>query len=66
MPALPQPAARDLNASHADRQRHARVEHDQWLKDHPHFSSQELLENWRRIREAWGLTSNRPNPRLAR
>ncbi len=47
-----------LNAPTADRQREARIEHDQWMKDHPDFSSQELLENWRNIRQKWGLTRN--------
>lgn len=52
-------ASSDLKAPHEDRQRGARVEHDQWMKDHPDFSSKELLENWRRIRERWGLTHDK-------
>lgn len=56
-------AIRDLNAAHLDRQRYARMEHDQWIKDHPDFTSRELLDNWRRIREAWGLTQNTAKPK---
>jgi hypothetical protein len=40
-----------------DRQRAARIEHDQWLKDHPDFSSQEMLDAWRDIRVQWGLAT---------
>ena len=48
----------NLNAPTADRQREARIEHDQWIKDHPDFSSREMLENWTRIRQKWELTQN--------
>ena len=61
MPSTP----RDLNADHATRQRYSRIEHDQWMKDHPDFSSKEMLENWRRIREAWGLTHDQTAKRKA-
>jgi hypothetical protein len=40
-----------------DRQRAARIEHDQWLKDHPDFSSKEMLDAWKAIRVKWGLTA---------
>lgn len=58
-------ASSDLKASHADRQRHARIEHDQWMKDHPDFSTQEMLENWRHIREHWGLTHDKTQRKAA-
>jgi len=56
----PAEPCRDLTASHAARTTASRVEHGQWIKDHPNFSSQELLENWRHIREAWGLVTHTP------
>ena len=46
---------RDLNAPYAQRQQGARIEHDQWMKDHPNFNSQAMLENWTRLRQTWGL-----------
>jgi len=55
----------NLNAPTADRQRESRIEHDQWVKDHPHFSSKELLENWTRIRQKWGLTHNATSRKAA-
>lgn len=54
---------RDLSASHAERTTYARIELDQWRKDYPDFTSRELLDHWRRIREAWGLTQNTAKPR---
>ena len=39
----------------------ARQEHDQWMKDPPDFDSKDLLKNWRRIRQNWGLTHD-PSP----
>lgn len=48
-----------------DRQRAARIEHDQWLKDHPDFSSREMLDAWRAIRVKWGLSTPNLQRKLA-
>ena len=34
---------------------HARIEHNAWIKDHPNFSSKDLLEAWTRIQQTWEL-----------
>ena len=49
---------RNLSASHAERTTGARLELDQWRKEHPNFTSRELLDHWRSIREVWGLIQN--------
>ena len=44
-----------------ERQRYAREEFAKWREEHPNFSSQELIENWKRIRIAWGISNpNKP------
>ena len=48
-----------------ERQRYAREEFAQWREDHPDFSSRELIDNWKRIRIAWGL-SEPPKPKKPR
>ena len=57
---------RNLNASFHERTTSARVEFDHWRKAHPDFTSAELLENWRVIRTAWGLTHDRSDRKPAR
>jgi hypothetical protein len=48
-----------------DRQRAARIEHDQWLKDYPDFSSKEMLDAWKAICVKWDLaTSDTPRKSL--
>ena len=56
-PALSPAPCRDLKAGRLERTQGARVEFDAWRAAHPDFTSAELLENWRRIRVAWGLSS---------
>ena len=56
-PTRPSAPHRDRSASFNERTTGARVEFDQWREAHPDFTSAELLENWRRIRVAWGLSS---------
>ena len=56
-PALSPAPCRDLKAGRHERTQGARVEFDAWREAHPDFTSAELLENWRRIRVAWGLSS---------
>ncbi len=56
-PATASEPYRNLNASFNERTTGTRVEFDQWRAAHPDFTSAELLENWRRIRVAWGLSS---------
>ena len=51
---------RDLAAAHDRRQRGAREEFAAWREAHPDFTSQELLDNWRRIRRAWQLGPPEP------
>lgn len=46
---------RNRRASFNERTTGSRVEFAQWREAHPDFTSAELLENWRRIRVAWGL-----------
>ena len=53
------PAERNLKAGFHERTTGSRIEFDQWRKAHPNFTSAELLENWRAIRVAWGLTHDR-------
>ena len=51
-------ADRDLGAienQHNLRQIGARQEFAAWREAHPNFTSRELLDQWRRIRVAWGL-----------
>lgn len=53
---------RNLNASFNERTTGSRVEFAQWREANPDFTSAELLENWQRIREAWGLSYPMPAP----
>ena len=53
---------RNLNASFNERTTGSRVEFAQWREAHPDFTSAELLAQWRRIREAWGLSYPMPAP----
>ena len=46
---------RDLTQSFQQRQTATRVEFAQWRDARPNFTSQELLQHWRQIREWWGL-----------
>ena len=46
---------RNLSAGFHERTTGSRVEFAKWREAHPDFTSAELLENWRRIRVAWGL-----------
>lgn len=52
--------ARTLEATLNDRQRFARIEFARWREENPDFTHKELLDNWRRIRIAWNLTSTKP------
>ena len=56
-PTRPLAPHRHRSASFNERTTGARVEFDAWREAHPDFTSAELLENWRRIRVAWGLSS---------
>lgn len=52
-------ADRDLGAienQHDLRQSGAREEFAAWRAAHPNFTSRELLDQWHRIRVAWGLS----------
>ena len=49
-------AERNLSANFHERTTGSRVEFAAWREAHPDFTSAELLENWRRIRVAWGLS----------
>ena len=55
---------RDLSASFQERITGSRVEFAQWREAHPDFTHQTLMENWHRIRLAWGLV--KPEPKQAR
>lgn len=58
---------RDLDAAYDQRQRGARQEFTAWREENPDFTSKELLDHWRRIRRAWGLTPpEKPRPRKPR
>lgn len=46
---------RAIENSHDLRQIGARQEFAKWREANPNFSSRELLEEWARIRRAWGL-----------
>ena len=50
----PEPC-RNLSASFNERTTGSRVEFDQWREAHPDFTHNTLMENWHRIRVAWGL-----------
>ena len=54
---------RNLDASHALRQRGAREEFAAWREAHPNFTSRELLDHWQRICRAWRLGPPEPPPR---
>ena len=56
---------RDLSAAYDRRQRGARHEFAAWREAHPDFTSQELLDNWKRIRRAWNLGPKAPKPRIS-
>jgi hypothetical protein len=56
-------AFHNLDAAYDRRQRGAREEFAAWREAHPDFTSQELLDNWRRIRRAWRLGPPEPPPR---
>jgi hypothetical protein len=47
------------------RQIGARLEFELWREAHPDFTSQELLDNWQRIRRAWNLGPKAPKPRIS-
>ncbi|MCC8999076.1 MAG: hypothetical protein LM522_06190 [Candidatus Contendobacter sp.] len=51
---------RDLAASVHERTVGSRLELAAWQAAHPRFTSAELLAQWGRIREAWGLS--KPDP----
>lgn len=53
---------RNLNAPFEERHRRANVEFAQWRQEHPNFTTPELLENHRRIREAWRVSKSKPTP----
>ena len=56
-------AFRDLDAAYDRRQMGARQEFAAWRAENPDFTSQELLDNWQRIRRAWHLGPPAPPPR---
>ena len=53
---------RDLAASVHERTVGSRLELAAWQAAHPRFTSAELLAQWGRIREAWGLSYPMPAP----
>ena len=57
---------RNLNASFHERTTGARIEFDQWRLTTTDYTSKELLETWRAIRTAWGLTHDRSDRKPAR
>ena len=44
-----------IESQHDLRQIGARQEFAAWRAAHPNFTSREMLDQWRRIRVAWGL-----------
>ena len=56
---------RRIISSLDERQRYAREEFAQWREANPDFSSKELIDNWKRIRIAWGI-SEPPKPKKPR
>lgn len=51
---------RNLDAAYDQRQRSARQEFTAWREENPDFTSQELLDEWARIRRAWHLGLSEP------
>lgn len=54
-----------MNGLHApmrydQRQKAASRELAQWREHHPQFTSKELLDAWRTIRQTWKLMENHP------
>ena len=60
------PAERNLNASFHERTTGARIEFDHWRLANTNYSSRELLDHWRAIRTAWGLTHDQSDRKPAR
>jgi hypothetical protein len=53
----PQPEPyRNLSASFNERTTGSRVEFAQWREAHPDFVHTTLMDNWKRIRVAWGVS----------
>lgn len=67
-PITPSEPCRNLNASFDERTTGARIEFDQWRLNAKNWNSKELLDQWRAIRTAWGLTHDQSDrkPRKAR
>ena len=61
----PQPC-RNLNASAQERTTGARIEFDEWRLTTTDYSSKELLDHWRGIRTAWGLTHDQSDRKPTR
>lgn len=51
---------RNRSASFNERTTGSRVEFAQWREANPDFTHPSLMENWHRIRVAWGLIKSEP------
>lgn len=45
---------------YSQRQKAANHEFAKWREHHPNFTSKELLDAWRTIRQTWKLMENHP------